>query len=295
MPDFDTLLEKTSRTFALCIPLLPEPTRHEVTLAYLLFRIADTFEDAAVWPPDRRVAALETFEALLAHPAASHRAVAAWLADPPTLHAGYLELLRETPAVLDAFARLSPPARQAITHHLGRTTRRMAAFVARTTPGGTLHLDDLEDLRGYCYAVAGIVGEMLTDLFLIDRPTLASLRDFLHARAPLFGEGLQLTNILKDADDDAAEGRRFLPPGVARDDVLALARSGLDAADAYTRALQQAGAPDGLVTACALPARLARATLDRLAAEGPGARLTRPEVMALLMDLHADPPRKRPT
>ena len=41
-------LVKTSRTFALAIPLLPQPTARQVTVAYLLFRIADTFEDASV-------------------------------------------------------------------------------------------------------------------------------------------------------------------------------------------------------------------------------------------------------
>ena len=36
MADLALLLEKTSRTFALSIPLLPEPTRREVMIAYLL-------------------------------------------------------------------------------------------------------------------------------------------------------------------------------------------------------------------------------------------------------------------
>lgn len=53
------LLVKTSRTFALAIPLLPEPTAHEVTVAYLLFRIADTFEDASVlWEKPQQQKAL---------------------------------------------------------------------------------------------------------------------------------------------------------------------------------------------------------------------------------------------
>ena len=55
MADLETLLIATSRTFALAIPLLPEPLRREVTLSYLLFRVADTFEDAASWPRARRV------------------------------------------------------------------------------------------------------------------------------------------------------------------------------------------------------------------------------------------------
>ena len=37
------LLQKTSRTFALTIPLLPEPLQTDVVVAYLLFRIIDTF------------------------------------------------------------------------------------------------------------------------------------------------------------------------------------------------------------------------------------------------------------
>ena len=44
--ELQALLGETSRTFALAIPRLPEPRMTEVTVAYLLFRIADTFKDA---------------------------------------------------------------------------------------------------------------------------------------------------------------------------------------------------------------------------------------------------------
>jgi farnesyl-diphosphate farnesyltransferase len=65
MSVIDHLLQKTSRTFALAIPLLPEPTRNQVGIAYLLFRIADTFEDAVLWSRERRLAALDQFVELL--------------------------------------------------------------------------------------------------------------------------------------------------------------------------------------------------------------------------------------
>ena len=55
MATIEDLLLKTSRTFALSIPMLPEPTRREVGVAYLLFRIADTLEDATLWTPERQV------------------------------------------------------------------------------------------------------------------------------------------------------------------------------------------------------------------------------------------------
>ncbi len=57
------LLQKTSRTFALTIPLLPEPLQTEVATAYLLFRIIDTFEDATRWDAARRAKALGTLRA----------------------------------------------------------------------------------------------------------------------------------------------------------------------------------------------------------------------------------------
>src|SRR5204862_5048117 len=94
MAQLDDLLEKTSRTFALSIPMLPEPTRRHVGISYLLFRIADTFEDAARWSRAKRLAALDELARLLETPGGEERASAHWLADPPVSHAGYLELLR---------------------------------------------------------------------------------------------------------------------------------------------------------------------------------------------------------
>src|SRR5678816_3875486 len=101
MSEIDQLLKKTSRTFALTIPLLPAPTRSEVEIAYLLFRIIDTFEDARLWAPQRRVDALDRFVELLEQPP---EACAPLVADcgrePPVTHEGYLELLAKMPLVL---------------------------------------------------------------------------------------------------------------------------------------------------------------------------------------------------
>ena len=44
------LLVKTSRTFALAIPQLPQPTLREVTVAYLLFRSRSAVDSTvAIW------------------------------------------------------------------------------------------------------------------------------------------------------------------------------------------------------------------------------------------------------
>jgi farnesyl-diphosphate farnesyltransferase len=287
-PDLEELLIATSRTFALAIPLLPEPTRREVTIAYLLFRIADTFEDAARWPRPRRIAALETFERLLQRPEAGEIAATAlaWAAEVPCEQPGYRALLAEVPQVLEAFFALSPAAIELTRGHTLRTCRGMAGFVARTDDRDELRLRDVEDLRGYCYVVAGIVGELLTELFLLGRPALEPSAAALRQRSRAFGEGLQLVNILKDSASDATEGRRYLPEGIPRQDVLALARCSLHTAAEYVHILQRQGAERGLVAFTALPVELAYATLDRISAAGPGAKLTRPEVYSLVQRVH---------
>lgn len=306
MADLDDLLLRTSRTFALSIPRLPEPTRTEVTVAYLLFRIADTFEDADGWPRRRRLTALRDFENLLARfeapepadsgPATaegSARARARQLADSwtagelPVGHAGYLDLLAASPEVLQAFAHLAPRARAAVARHTRRTAQGMAGFVARHDSEGRLQLEDLRELREYCYVVAGIVGEMLTELFLLAEPALEREAEALGRRAAGFGEALQLVNILKDATDDAREGRRYLPASVNRATVFGLARDDLKVATEYVQALQRAGAPRGMLAFTALPVQLAWGTLERVEAEGAGAKLGRDEVATLVDELEA--------
>lgn len=284
MTTVDDLLQKTSRTFALAIPLLPEPTRAQVGIGYLLFRVADTFEDASHWAPPRRIDALARFVDMLGHPGGPDAAALAedcarW---PPIDHAGYRELLQKLPYVLDRFFEIAPEPREVIRHHVERSARGMSAFLDRSDGSGTLHLETLQDLRDYCYAVAGIVGEMLTELYLIGRPQLAEPAPRLRQRAARFGEGLQLVNIIKDARPDAAEGRVYLPRQASLAEVFAVAHEDLEIAGAYTEELRLAGCELGLVAFNALIMQLARANLNLLRSHGLGSKLSRLEVMKIL-------------
>jgi farnesyl-diphosphate farnesyltransferase len=283
MADIERLLVKTSRTFALAIPELPEPLRREVGVAYLLFRIADTFEDATRWPRADRLAALAAFDRLLAAPSLEEaRALAAsWVEARPCDHEGYLELLAAVPGVLGELDGIKPSRRAAIVRHTLRTSVGMANFVSAGTEDGSLRLGTLGDLQHYCYIVAGIVGELLTELFLDFAPSVERVRQTLVGHAARFGEGLQLVNILKDADSDARHGRVYLPTGLPRATILALARADLEAATEYVLALQSAGAPRGLVGFTALPVLLARATLDVVERAGPGSSISRADVAEL--------------
>jgi farnesyl-diphosphate farnesyltransferase len=156
--------------------------------------------------------------------------------------------------------------------------------VARTHDGA-LTLHSIQQLKDYCYLVAGIVGEMLSELFLLDRANLAPVAGYLRERAATFGEALQLVNILKDSAGDAAEGRRYLPAEVPVAEVFALARRDLGIAGEYIRALQEAGAPRGIVEFTALPVRLAWAALEKVEKSGPGTKVSRPEVFLIVQRL----------
>jgi farnesyl-diphosphate farnesyltransferase len=279
MSEIEDLLQKTSRTFALTIPFLPAPTRAEVELAYLLFRIIDTFEDARLWEPRRRIEALRRFSDLLERePAASEPLARECAASPPVTHDGYLELLAKMPSVLGQFASLRAPARALIRRHVIRSAERMASWVGRCAPDGKLSLLTLDDLSDYCYSVAGIVGEMLTELYLFGRPELDAAAAELRACAPDFGEGLQLVNILKDAQRDEEEGRTYLPKLAKLDEVFDLAENDLLTAMRYVETLRGAGAEPGIIAFNASISKLALANLEILRTRGLGAKLSRLDV-----------------
>lgn len=290
--ELQAFLLKTSRTFALTIPMLPERLRREIGVAYLLFRIIDTFEDATTWSPARRREALAEFVALLEDKgqgrSAEEAAALAWTRDPPVAHPGYVELLGAVPRVLDWYRQLAAPSRKELRRHLEQSAQGMARFVERTNAQGVLQLETMDDLHDYCFVVAGLVGQMLTELFVLGDPRLVERAADLRARAVQFGEALQLVNILKDADQDQVEGRVYLPKSVPTAEVFLLARNDLQAAAEFCGILRDAGADRGLVAFNTVNASLAIATLRLLRDRGAGNKLSRTQVVGIVADvMHA--------
>ncbi|HYI02893.1 squalene/phytoene synthase family protein [Hyalangium sp.] len=280
-------LESTSRTFALAIPLLEEPLRREVGLAYLLLRVADTLEDAAPWTREERRTALSELELLLQGGAGAQALERSrgWLERRPSENADYLLLVEDTSRLLASLDALRPEAGAIVRHFVLRTTRGMREVLAGATEQGLLTLSSLEELRAYCYIVAGLVGELLTELFLLDTRLTPSAPE-LRALAAGFGEALQLVNILKDAAEDSEEGRTLLPHSVRLEDVHALAAKDLVVAARYVSALHSSGASRGVLAFTVMPLQLAHATLELLVRQGPGAKVSRAEVTSQLTALH---------
>ncbi len=276
MKSLEEMLTGTSRTFAITIPYLPEPQRREVTLAYLLLRIIDTLEDGVLWPVAVRARSLGEMVEFLADPRPTEAVSLAvrWCDPPPCTNAGYLELLGSFPEIVSEILELEPASSAIICGHARRVAEGMAQSL-NSPP------HDLASLRQYCYFVAGIVGELLTDLFLIRLHPTEEQAARLRELAVSYGEGLQLVNILKDTDADAREGRQYVPSHVDRSSVFVLARHDLETAVEYTRMLQAMGAPTGIILFTAIPTAFAQATLDQVEQQGPGAKLSRAEVMQI--------------
>jgi farnesyl-diphosphate farnesyltransferase len=208
----DQILPHVSRTFALTIPQLPLALRTAVTCAYLLCRIADTIEDEPALSPPETLAFLQRFSAVLAGQgdvAALAREIEQRLSDR-TL-ATERDLVGNMERVLRVMSRLNEPQRVAIHRCVELMCYGMPRFQFSASLKGLTRSSDLDD---YCYYVAGVVGEMLTDLFCDYSPEIARRRAALSGIAASFAQGLQMTNILKDVWEDRSRGACWLPQEV---------------------------------------------------------------------------------
>ncbi len=215
----DQILAHVSRTFALTIPQLPVGLRTAVTCAYLLCRIADTIEDEPALSPPQTLAYLQRFSAVLdghGNPAPLASEIAPRLSDR-TL-AAERDLVSNMGRVIGVLSRLNGSQQAAIQRCVALMCSGMPRFQFSASLQGLARSSDLDD---YCYYVAGVVGEMLTDLFCDYSPEIARSRPALSAKAASFAQGLQMTNILKDVWEDRSRGACWLPQDV-------FARHGVD-------------------------------------------------------------------
>jgi farnesyl-diphosphate farnesyltransferase len=217
----DQILPHVSRTFALTIPQLPPGLRTPVTNAYLLCRIADTIEDETSPSAAAALVLLERFVAVVrgAEEAAPLVADLARELSGDALPAER-DLVQNTERVVRVTALLPERQRRAIERCVERMCGGMHRFQQTASLRGLPRVSDMDE---YCYYVAGVVGEMLTELFCSYSPAADRRRRQLQQHEIAFAQGLQMTNILKDVWEDRKRGVCWLPQDV-------FARHGVDLA-----------------------------------------------------------------
>jgi phytoene synthase len=182
MPD-DVALRETIRqrveaagtSFYWAMRLLPAARRNGMYAVYAFCREVDDIADD-IGPPESKQAAL-----------------AAWHGEIDALYAG-------RPRQLVGRA-LSDPVRR---YELRRDDFHAVIDGMEMDAAEDIRAPDLATLDLYCGRVAGAVGHLSVHIFGDASPAA-------HAVADSLGRALQLTNILRDLDEDARRGRLYLP------------------------------------------------------------------------------------
>ena len=203
------ILQGVSRTFALTIPALPPELCGVVGNAYLLCRIADVVEDDNQLQPTQQRNFSNQFVSVVEGVEAAERfASELYPYLSPATPEAERDLIRNTARVIRVTHGFNARQRQALARCVRIMAQGMVDYQQRESLDG---LPDLPALDDYCYYVAGVVGELLTELFCDYSPEINAQREELMRLAVSFGQGLQMTNILKDIWEDDKRGACWLP------------------------------------------------------------------------------------
>ena len=188
LPEARQTINRVARSFSLAARLLPNQIRNDVELLYLVLRTLDDLVDVDVRAggstrdaAERRIAAIEAW--------ASGKGIGATAANAP-------EVSREL-LILDDLARRHPDLPRDAVHDF-------LAGMRADLAGPQIETD--QDAAHYCYQVAGTVGRLMASMLGV-APSHEREAD---RAARALGSAMQRTNILRDIDEDLANGRVYL-------------------------------------------------------------------------------------
>lgn len=218
-------LQKVSRSFAFCIEVLPEGLQENVALSYLLCRILDTIEDAP-WPAESKSVQIVLFDQFIEFldQLPDSQKIQNWqnlfkenALVYSQIKVAEIDLLLEFEVLLNDLHSLESAEYLAIKNPILDMARGMKLFSQEQMDtssvlelGYKIKIHTMLELNQYCFFVAGVVGEILTNLVSIYLKEPSYKVQNLK-RAFDFGLFLQKINILKDQKQDQQEGRFFVP------------------------------------------------------------------------------------
>jgi farnesyl-diphosphate farnesyltransferase len=220
------LLLQVSRTFALNINVLPGQKRKELLISYLYCRMADTVEDDPFLESAEKDKLLRLFREIFAVEKDQSETLGAQKIEEfvQALPQSWKEsddwnhILCVYPLwSIQLFWQQDTEVRKEIARTIDIMTRGMAQYAERQEKAGAwMSLDTVQELEEYCYYVAGVVGELITVLFSRSPLVGKKRRKKMEDLSVSFGLALQLTNILKDAEEDHHRGICYLPEELAQ-------------------------------------------------------------------------------
>jgi len=208
-------LDKVSRTFALNIRVLGKKLRKPILLAYLYMRMADTIEDDPSLPAKEKIHLLKKFsQALNLGGKYINEFVNSLPQNWKDNEKADCALCYNAAIVLPLLSEYSEPVVKAVKNGVEEMCNGMAEFAERLEKrmDNWFTIECEADLDRYCYFVAGLVGNMLTELFCINGKNFNEKRQKkLRELSVSFGLALQLVNIIKDIQEDSLRKVCFIP------------------------------------------------------------------------------------
>lgn len=214
-----TILPKVSRTFAINIGHLDGDIFRTVLIGYLLFRIADTFEDNLFRDENRKVIDLRDYSRVFEGDKTLNERLRIY--EPlksrwdEKSHEKYL--IEKGDSVLSCYFDLPVVYREIIDPLIVESVTGMSKFqqMKADSRDKIFQLKDIGELENYCYYVAGVVGKMLTAIFSQSK-NISRARSRLERHNVQFGLALQLVNVIKDYTKDIERGWCYIPLTVTK-------------------------------------------------------------------------------
>ena len=210
-------IPKVSRTFALAIKFLPAPLKNSFYTSYLLCRVADTLEDTPYLSYSEKSIRLKRLRSLLLGAIDGAEfdldAVSSIYESVNPSESDDHRLLSDSTRLFEILNTLPESHKNAIYGSVAEMAEGMAEYsrMSGENNGRVLSLKDLSDWDRYCHFVAGTVGSMLTELFILHYNFDQEISAGLKRLGDSFGLGLQKVNVIKDVPDDRERGVCYLP------------------------------------------------------------------------------------
>ncbi|MBN2144607.1 MAG: squalene/phytoene synthase family protein [Candidatus Aureabacteria bacterium] len=210
------ILPRVSRTFAVNIGFLKGELHEAVLCSYLFCRMIDTLEDSPNLDVSQKVALLEEWSRFFPfenQPVFLQRIRLLGEQKLLTENRFETELIMNAEKVFTLYRSFATPVQEMILIWIREMAKGMAEFQTRSVTGVyPTCLKNMDDLEKYCYYVAGTVGHLLTELFCYFLQDISEIaREIMRQTANSFGLGLQITNIIKDAQSDKKRNWCFIP------------------------------------------------------------------------------------
>lgn len=206
-------LKEVSRTFYLSIQALPKDLHIYVGHSYLICRLLDTLEDAYDITVETKIKALDKAISCIKsiNNFDNNDDIFKHLAKTSDIKP-YEKILLQNSFKIFECINTFPENVQSI---IRQWTIEMAEGMKKYAFGSDrekAQLSSIEELEDYTYYVAGTVGELLSQLFTLNKFKVPEkIKSIMFPRSIAFGKALQYVNIIKDSREDFEEDRCFIP------------------------------------------------------------------------------------